>query len=47
MLKNITFDAKSISLFVGGFVLGNIYGTITTMKSTKKGVTLVKGYIIK
>ena len=47
MLKNITLDTKSVSIFVGGFVLGNIYGTLTTMKAAKKGITLIKGYIIK
>lgn len=47
MLKNITFDVKSVYIFAGGFVLGNIYGTLTTMKAAKKGITLIKGYVIK
>lgn len=47
MSDKITLDVKAVSIGVCCFLLGNLYGTLTTMKATKRNIMLIKGNIIK
>lgn len=45
--KDITFDVKTAALCVGCFILGNVYGSYTSMKAARRNIMLIKGRIIK